>query len=389
MNADSPPTPLDFDRQTQRIRPTPPPPVTYDPAIEPVPAAALESVLRRDLAKTFSTGLLATDKPTGVVIGVIRGGEQRVFSFGTAKPDSLFEIGSITKTFTGLLLAQMIEQRKVQADTPVRELLPEGVVAKPAGAGITLLDLVTQRSGLPRLPDNFHPAKPDNPYADYLVKDLYEFIGQHGVAKPDKPVFLYSNLGLGLLGQALANRAQIDYPELVQGLVLTPLGMQDTTIALSADQERRFIPAYTAALQPAHSWELVALAGAGALRSTGGDMLKYLEANLHPERVATSASANARSLPAALKRSHVLQADIGPDTRIAYAWLFDTKSGNYWHNGGTGGYTSYAFFNPEADYAAIVLVNVALSQRGSFADDLGRHIAQRLAGQPAVSLAHW
>jgi hypothetical protein len=94
-------------------------------------------------------------------------------------------------------------------------------------------------------------------------------------------------------------------------------------------------------------------------------------------------------LSSALVRSHQLRADVAPDTRIAYAWLYDTKSGNYWHNGGTGGFSSYAFFNPQGNYAAVVLVNVALSRRGSFADQLGQHVSQRFGGKPAVSLANW
>ena len=294
-----------------------------------------------------------------------------IFSVGPQMP-SVWEGADI------ILLAQMIGQKQVREDTPVRELLPKGTVVKPAGAEITLLDLVTQHSGLPRLPDNMRPADPNNPYADYRAADLYQFIGRHGVQKPGKPEFLYSNLGLGFLGQALANRADTSYPELLKRVVLEPLELRDTTIALTAEQQRRFIAGYSAALQPAHAWDLDALAGAGAIRSTAGDMLEYLEANLHP-----------RTLSAAFARSHELRADVGPGTRIAYAWLCNTASGDYWHNGATGGYSSYALFSPQGEYAVIVLVNVTISSRGSFADRLGEHISQRLSGKPAVSLENW
>jgi len=103
----------------------------------------------------------------------------------------------------------------------------------------------------------------------------------------------------------------------------------------------------------------------------------------------SSANSETHTLSAALARSHELHADVGPDTRIGYAWLYGTNTGNYRHNGGTGGFTSYAFFNPQDNYAAIVLVKVALSSRGSFADQLGQHISQRFAGKPAVSLESW
>ena len=100
-----------------------------------------------------------------------------------AKPDSLFEIGSISKTFTGLILARMVAEGKVRLDEPVRELLPAGTVKKPAGREITLLDLVTHHSGLPRMPDNFHPADQDNPYADYGPEQLYAYVKSHGRRK--------------------------------------------------------------------------------------------------------------------------------------------------------------------------------------------------------------
>lgn len=381
-NATPPPTPMNCARQAQRVGPAATSPATYVPAMAPVSAADMESVLRRDLEKTSSTGLLAPGKPTGIAVGVVRNGERRIFTFGTAKANSIFEIGSITKTFTGLMLAQMIEQGAVRPDTPVRELLPKGNVEKPRGAEISLRDLVTQHSGLPRLPDNMKPADPNNPYADYGAGNLYQFLGKQGVAKPDKPAFLYSNLGFGLLGQALANHAEARYPELLERLVLEPLELSDTAVDLSPDQKKRFISGYSAALQPAHSWEADSFAGATAIRSTADDMLRYLEAHLAPQKFAGS-------MPAALAASHVPLADVGPDKRIAYAWVFETKTGSYWHNGGTGGFSSYAFFNPEARYAAVVLVNVTVGGRGSFADQLGQHIAERFAGKPAISLERW
>jgi CubicO group peptidase (beta-lactamase class C family) len=116
-------------------------------------------------------------------------------------------------------------------------------------------------------------------------------------------------------------------------------------------------------------------------------MLTYLEANLHPETLKPAGhSAAAKTLAAALTQQHELRADVNPGTRIALAWLFEAESGNYWHNGATGGYSAYAFFNPKADYAAVVLVNTTLVQSSSFADRLGLHISQRLAGKLVISL---
>ncbi len=380
------PLPLNFTRQSVALaaKPMSPP----DPALAPVSASDLQSVLDKDLAEALKTGQLAPSTGAGVSIAVVDHGVRRVFSYGTAKAGSIFEIGSITKTFTGLILSQMVEQGKVRFSDPVRELLPPGIVAKPAGDEITLLDIATQHSGLPRMPDNFKPVDSGNPYADYGPSALYAFLTKHSVAKPAAPGFLYSNVGFGLLGQALAVRSSLSYSALLKEEVIDPLGLKDTTISLSPEQLTRFIPGHGADHQPAQAWDLNAFAGAGGIRSTAADMLTYLEDNLHPEALKPAAKSSAAStLSAALTQQHELRAEAMPGTRIALAWLFDSESGNYWHNGATGGYSAYAFFNPKGDYAAVVLLNTSPGSSGSFADRLGQHISQRLAGKPSISLA--
>jgi serine-type D-Ala-D-Ala carboxypeptidase/endopeptidase len=314
----------------------------------------------------------------------VRNGVRRVFAYGAVKPDSIFEIGSITKTFTGLVLAQLIAQGQVHLDEPVRELLPSGTVAKPQGTEITLLDLITHHSGFPRMPDNFNPADKSNPYLDYRATNLYHFVAKHGVEKPADAPFVYSNLGVGLLGQALANHAAMPYANLLKEEVTEPLRLHDTVVAISPAQQERF----SQGPGPEHAWDFDALAGAGGIRSTADDMLTYLEANLHPAKLAVKASASpsARTLPAALALSHELRADAAPGVRIAFAWNYDSATGSYWHGGATGGYSSFAFFNPSCDCAGVVLMNTTRSIKGSFADLLGQHIDQRFAGRPAVSL---
>jgi CubicO group peptidase (beta-lactamase class C family) len=383
------PLTLNLTRQSNAIAAAPVAPPKFDDALPPVNAADLQSVLDKDLADALKSGQLAPSTGAGVAIAVVDHGVRRVFSYGAAKPDSIFEVGSITKTFTGLILSQMVEQGKVKFDEPVRELLPAGTVAKPATDEVTLVDLATQHSGLPRMPDNFAPANPNNPYADYTAANLYAFLAKQGVGRPAKTDFLYSNLGFGLLGQALAVRSVLSYPALLKEEVTDPLGLTDTVVTLSPEQQARFIPGHNGDHQPAHAWDLDALAGAGAIRSTAADMLSYLEANLHPETLKPDGkSPAARTLSAALVQQHELRADAMPGMRIGLAWLFDTESGRYWHNGATGGYSAYAFFNPKGDYAAVVLFNTTLGPEGSFADRLGQHISQRLAGKPAISLAN-
>jgi CubicO group peptidase (beta-lactamase class C family) len=374
---------LNFTRQSKRWSP---PPKTYDPAMPPVRVADMQAALSRDLELALKSGNLAPATSGGITIGILQHGKRRVVAFGAGKPDSIYEIGSLTKTFTGLILAQMVQQGLVKLDEPVRQLLPAGTVAKPPGEEITLLDLTTQHSGLPRMPDNFKPINPENPYADYGAANLYQYVSGHGLEKPGTPKFLYSNLGVGLLGQALADRAGVSYPKLLAQQVTEPLGMHDTVVSLTAAQQRRFIEGHSADHHVAHAWDLDALAGAGAIRSTADDLLTYLEAQLHPERADSHGASKARTLAAALKLSQELRSEAAPGMRIAFNWLYVTADGTYWHNGGTGGYSSYAFFNPKNDYAGVVLLNTTVSGTGSFADLVGHHLEQRLTGKPALSL---
>jgi len=151
---------------TARSAPTVSPALTFDPTPVPVAARDLEATMDRDLRQALTVGELAPNTGLGLAIGVWKNGERRVFTYGAAKPDSLFEIGSITKTFTGLMLARMVEQGKLRLDEPLRDLLPAGILTartdKNTEAEITLLDLATHHSGLPMMPNNAQPADPSN-----------------------------------------------------------------------------------------------------------------------------------------------------------------------------------------------------------------------------------
>ena len=347
-----------------RADPVSMPELGYLPAMPPVDPAGLGPLLTRDL----TPGL---PREMGVVVGVVKHGERRIFAYGTARPDSIYQIASISKTFTGLLLAQMVVQGRVRLDEPVRELLPAGTVGKPSGCEITLLDLATHRSGLPPMPDNLDRSGIPNPDADYHVSDLYDYVGKHGLGRDPNPPFFYSNLGFALLGEALAARAGVPYPELMAQQITGPLGMRDTAVWLAPEQQRRMIQAFGLWREPVPAWDLDAIAPAGGIRSTAGDMLTYLEAQL-------------RADSPALRLSHALRQGIAPGNQIALAWVYEEDTGTYWHNGAISGYYSYAFFNPQSGYAGVVLTNELTS---SLSFLLPLHIRQRLAGGPAISLA--
>jgi CubicO group peptidase (beta-lactamase class C family) len=350
------------------------PSIGYDASKPPLGVADLEPVLRHDLEPAFRSGVFAPGTGGGATVGVWKNGEQRVFAYGTAKPDSVFEVGSITKTFTALALAQMVVQGKARLDEHVRDFLPPGTVQVPNAQDMTLLDLATHRSGLPRMPNNLHSTDSRNPFAGYSTADLYAFMKYWGAGKSPWATFEYSNLGFALLGQVLENRAGVSYADLLNGIT-QPLGMRDTVVDFSPEQRARLIQGYAAPHVPVGPMDLGAFAGAGAVRSTATDMLRYLAANLHPPT----------ELRPAIEEQQKLRAQIVPGTSIALSWVYDAGSGIYKHDGGTAGYTSYAFFSPKGDYAAVVLANVG-PDLFEFVGLLGEHIRERLTGERAISL---
>ena len=385
--------PVKFKRYSGGPTPSAVPTPKSAAARPPVALNDLKPILDAEMAPVLEHGLLSSASGGGgLVIGVLDHGRRRVFAYGAAKPDSIFEIGSITKTFTGLILAQMVVQKKVTLDEPIRMLLPKDFVAKPDGSEITLLDLATQHSGLPRMPDNFKPKNPENPYADYDESRLRDFMSTQGVAKPAQTYFHYSNLGFALLGYGLAQRAGTSYAQLLSDEVLTPLKMTDTALTLSPPQKARLIQGHDDHFDPAVPWDLNAFDSAGGLKSTADDMLTYLDANMHPEKYVAGAKSGsaASTLPTAMAIDHQLRANITPngDKKIALTWWFDRKTGSYSHGGGTGGYTSMAGFNPQRDVAVVALYNRENTDINAppFAQRIAENVSDLLKGEPAIPI---
>src|SRR5262249_19332240 len=173
------------------------------------------------------------------------------------------------------------ERHEVALTDPVSKYLPATVrMAERGGRSITLQDLATHTSGLPRMPTNFKPADPANPYADYSVEQMYEFLSSYQLTRDIGSQYEYSNLGGGLLGHVLALRPHTDYASLVRDRITAPLEMASTAITLPADLKSRLAVGHSAALQPVANWDLPTLAGAGALRSTTNDLLTFLAGHL-------------------------------------------------------------------------------------------------------------
>ena len=311
----------------------------------------------------------------GIVVGVIEPSGRRIVAYGkVAKDDprplngdTLYEIGSITKVFTSLLLADAVGRGEVALTDPVSKFLPDKVkVPERGGRSITLLDLATHSSGLPRMPTNFTPKDPANPYADYSYENLYAFLSGYQLSRDIGSEYEYSNFGAGLLGHALMLRTHsTDYEALVRARLLAPLGMTSTSITLSPALKARLAGGYGATLLPVANWDLAALAGAGALRSTTNDMLTFLAANLGYVKTPLA--------PAMAEMLKVRRPTTIPNTTIGLAWHVSKTHGKeiVWHNGGTAGYRTFIGFDPAARVGVVVLSNAGTP---AGPDDIGRHL---------------
>lgn len=311
----------------------------------------------------------------GIVVGIIDAQGRRVITYGRldkddARPlsgDTVFEIGSVTKVFTSLLLADMVQHGEVALADPVSKYLPEGVtVPARGGRAITLVDLSTHTSGLPRLPNNLHPKDPANPYADYAAEQLYQFLSTYELTRDIGSQFEYSNLGGGLLGHVLARRAGVDYTELVRSRITAPLGMKSTAVTFSPEMKARLAVGHNGELAAVPNWDFAVLAGAGALRSTVNDLLTFLAANLGYVK---SPLAPAMAAMLSVRRP------MGPAGagEIGLGWLVSKPKDDevIWHNGGTYGYRSLAGYNAKTRVGVVVLSNTFTA---AGVDDIGMHL---------------
>ena len=214
------------------------------------------------------------------------------------------------------------------------------------------------------MPENFHPADPSNPYASYTVQQMYDFLSDYKLTRNPGASFEYSNLGVGLLGQILSRLDGKPYGQMVRDRILVPLGMTHTSIEVTPWMRQHLALGHGEDGSVVPGWDLPAFAGAGALRSTAADMMKFLDANLHPERA---------PLERAMAFAHEPRAPTdAPNSWIGLNW-FTLRTGAdtiVWHNGGTGGYRTFAGFEPSKKIAVVVLTNSG----DTGADDIGMHL---------------
>lgn len=222
-----------------------------------------------------------------MVVGIVADGHRRVVAYGTqaagdsqpAAADTLFEIGSLTKVFTALLLADAVQRKQLRFDDPADRYLPAGFqTPRHNGRAITLADLVTHTSGLPMFPPlTGHPLEA---IARYGAADLQAWLGGLTLSRAPGSQWAYSNVGYALLGLALANQAKASYEALLDRRILDPLGLRDTTLRPAGTALDRLAAGHSPALAPVPPLDLGLFAPAGALRSTAWDLLGFIEAVL-------------------------------------------------------------------------------------------------------------
>ncbi len=330
-------------------------PVATSNPVKSVQDKKVDSVARTYIQKINTVGLS---------IAVIKNGNVSTYNYGEiAKGNgqlptsqTLYEIGSITKTFTAAILATYVNNGKLKLTDPIIKYLPDSVANNPALKDITLINLINHTSGLPSLPDNLSQQKPYdklNPYRNYNKQLLFAYLKTCGLNTKPGTHYAYSNLAVGLLGTILEKISGNTFEEMVQAIVCGPLDMKNTVQHLYPLLTTRFAPVYNDEGVQTQPWDFDALASCGSLRSTVDDLVLYAKANLNdngPTQVAK-----------ALKLTHGIT--FSNDAKLGLAWHIIKVDGvsYYFHNGGTYGSSSFLAFNQEKNLAVVVLSNASAS----------------------------
>lgn len=326
-------------------------------ALQPPPAipspSAVDSLLTR---------LVGSPRIPGISAGRIVDGSRQLWVAGrldATRPDRVridtrFEIGSITKVFTGVLLADMVVRAEVSLDDPVARHLPSTITVPTfRGAEITLRHLATHTSGLPGVPDNLSIGS-DDPYADFDRTRLGAFLARHQLRRAPGQTFEYSNLGSGLLGVALAYRAGVRYADLLQARILEPLGMARPLVGLVGVHPAGMAGGHDGMGRPAPAWRFDALASAGALLATPDDLLTFAAAALD---TTTGPLANAM----ALSQREWFRIDSASSVGLGWQRAHRDHRVALWHDGGTGGFRTMMLVEPSRRRASVAFVNAIWS----------------------------
>ena len=338
----------------------------------------------KSVVDNIVAGQLAAKKkmPVGMVIGIFSDGKECYYSYGETSPgsgvapdkESIFEIGSITKTFNGLLFADRVLNGKLTPDGSAQQHAPDGLrVASAAGktgkdatastSTITLGQLLTHFSGLPDFPRLDQVANIQNPFADFTAAKTIDVLNHTALDSEPGTSYEYSNMGAAMLGMIIENGGKADYASLVSGEILKPLGMKNTAYEVSQKNADRVMRGFMLRPEypPAQPWDAGdGMRGAVGLRSTASDLMRYLRAHIRPETT---------PIAAALVQSHIpvrnLNVAACPQKAVAYGWNIGwcepvhELDSFYSHAGETGGFRNFAGFEAKAGKAVVILSNSA------------------------------
>jgi D-alanyl-D-alanine-carboxypeptidase/D-alanyl-D-alanine-endopeptidase len=337
--------------------------------------------LSADEIKTILDKEVYQKRSPGIIVGTIDAtGKRQIVAAGTWKekgqvlPDekTMYEIGSITKVFTSLLLADMVLKKQVNLDDPISKYLPASVqVPVVKNQPITLQHLATHSVGWPRMPDNYDPKSLDNPFADYTIEQTYDYISRATFDYAPGTWFKYSNVGYGLLGHILSQVAGKPYETLVKERICTPLNMPNTTMTLTPAQKAVLAMGHNETGTVVENWDMPAIAGTGALRSNINDLLNFAGANLGIIKT---------DLYPAMQLAHTPRISKRPDNgEVSLGWTLEkAKDGDeyLWKDGTTAGYRSIMLLNRTKKTGVVILANTL-----NPINDLAYHILA-----PAVSV---
>jgi len=363
-----------------------------------VPPAGTASPNKVDTALAHADRLVAPliegRVSVGIVVGVLYGGKTGARGYGlmkkggSKKPDAstIYEIGSITKVFTGILLADAVQRKLLKLNDPIQKFVPKGTtVPRFKDQQILFAHLTSHTSALPRMPVNWGGADPKDPFAHYDEDLLYAGLGETTLSRLPGKTYEYSNLAVGLLGHLLVRMQGSDrYQSLLDTRICTPLGLKDTVTRVSNAQAERLAPPYTATGDERQNWTFYALVGAGGLRSTVTDMLKFSAAVLGIKDLEDDAAhlkVAFRLTQQPLYESGFLRRWTKPS--VGCGWHLGPGKNLVWHNGATAGYRSMLLLDTKEKSAVVVLSNTT----SSLIDKVARQIYDVSAGKKVTPVA--
>jgi CubicO group peptidase (beta-lactamase class C family) len=311
-----------------------------------------------------------------ISVGIIRHGSVHTYNYGETRKGkgqmpnigTIYEIASISKTFTATLLAWYVNEGKLNLNDPISKYLPDSVAANPALKDIKLVNLSNHSSGLPGLPTNFSDQKnynEANPYKYYTRDMLFSYLKSCKLQSKPGTKYAYSNLAVGLLGIILERVSGKPYEQLVSEIICKPLGMKSTLQHLYPLIGPRFANVYNEDGKLTPGWDFDALAACGSLKSTINDLLIYVRANM---------TKSDTKLSKAMELAHQITFNNG-DSQVALGWHIIKVDGvSYiFHNGGTEGSSSFLAYNVDKGLAVVLLSNA-----GASTDNTGVGIISKL-----------